>query len=467
MTTPTHASVNDPPVQRRPGLVQAMLTPWRAILSPRAQSSPLADCSGFFFWTTFALHTLLLVGIVIALTVWSGTVTVTWTQSQPPMEVSMVSEVQEWTWSHVWTAWTNQRGAGPYLTAMLLAGVTFVGHIVLAWLYLPDVHEGGSVVRSFGRTFRGVVGSIGMLTAIVSAFGFVIVENNRVGMLYEIYGWGPYLMVAGFALAGVQIAWIRRTCEGARRAADASELPPMCEDCGYDLTHRPESGRCTECGGDIRTSLTPGARRNACAWERSTIDAGVDPASGWLLCLGGEASSLVLEPVRFYRGLAMRSDLPRAVSFARWQYVLMAGTAVVWALVSGVCLGFDGEDLLLMPTFVGVLTLSLGWLVHRTVAAIALSYCFVRGMLPDPRYARKVFAYETAFLWVFCLYNGFLVTTFLIWDMWMSDLLGFGIRWLGGMPPEVAAMFFGNGAIALGWLYRYRLIIPQVRWANS
>ncbi len=114
----------------------------------------------------------------------------------------------------------------------------------------------------------------------------------------------------------------------------------------------------------------------------------------------------------------------------------------------------------------GMMTTSLAWLIHRTVGAIALSYCFARGMLPDPRYSRMVFAYETAFLWVFCLYNGFLVTTFFIWENWMSDLVGFGPRWLGGLPPEPAAVFFGNAAIVIGWLYRYRLIIPQVRWAN-
>jgi hypothetical protein len=191
-----------------------------------------------------------------------------------------------------------------------------------------------------------------------------------------------------------------------------------------------------------------------------------DPASHGLLRLGGTAASMILEPVRFYRSLTMRSNLPRAVAFARWQYVCMGGTALGWMLVSGAFLGFDPEELLGLPTFAAVLTVSLGWVIHRTIGALALSYCFVRGMLPDPRYARKVFAYETAFLWVFWLYNGFLVTTFFIWEAWMSDLLGFGARWLFGVPPEVAAVLLGNAAIVIGWLYRYRLIIPQVRWAN-
>ena len=48
----------------------------------------------------------------------------------------------------------------------------------------------------------------------------------------------------------------------------------------------------------------------------------------------------------------------------------------------------------------------------------------------------------------------------------LGMIAGFGPRWLGGLPPEPAAVFFGNAGIVIWWLYRYRLIIPQVRWAN-
>ncbi len=202
-------------------------------------------------------------------------------------------------------------------------------------------------------------------------------------------------------------------------------------------------------------------------WEQRAGDVLADPSSHWFLRLGGTAHALVLEPVRFYRGLTMRSDLPRAVSFARWQYVGIGGATWLWLIL---CLAsidiLSGMGLVLVTLMFGLIVTSLAWLVHRTVGALALSYCFVRGVLPDPRYARKVFAYEAAFLWVFCLYNGFLVTTVFIWDPWMSELFGISIWWFGGMPPEVAAVFFGNAAIVIAWLYRYRLIIPQVRWAN-
>lgn len=468
MTEATSTSPGEPPSKRRPGLLAALIAPAGAIVDPRRHAGRLAACRVLPFWITFMLYAALVAWTIVVLTVWSDTVWFSWTQNGTGPDAGFTTSVEQRTWSEAWAAWRGREyGPGPVGFSLILIGVIFAAHLVAAWLFLVDVHEGGPVTRSFGRAFRGVACSSGVLLLITAVFGTAIVLVSHDALVHRRYDWEQQLVLAGFAFFGAQVSWIRRSCEGARSESDAPELPPMCEDCGYDLTHRPDSGRCTECGGDINLSLTPGARRTASRWALSPEVAANDPAGHWTLRLGGTMCSVILEPIRFYRGRTMRTHGGRAVSFARWQYLSIFAATWVWIIAcSGVVENLDGMLPLWLPLAFASGSVSLGWLVHRTVGGIALSYCFLRGVLPDPRYAREVFAYETAFLWVFCLYNGSLMTSMFLFDTWMSDLFGFGPAWLLGIPPEVAAVLFGNGAIVLGWLYRYRLIIPQVRWAN-
>jgi hypothetical protein len=67
------------------------------------------------------------------------------------------------------------------------------------------------------------------------------------------------------------------------------------------------------------------------------------------------------------------------------------------------------------------------WCGHRTIAAGVFTWWAVRKALPDGRWAAKVIAYESAFLWAFCTYWGVLITTFLLFGNWISNSLTPGI----------------------------------------
>lgn len=108
-----------------------------------------------------------------------------------------------------------------------------------------------------------------------------------------------------------------------------------------------------------------------------------------------------------------------------------------------------------------------GWLTHRFVAAVVSTWWFARDMLPRPQVACVVLVYETAFLWVFCLYNSVLLTSFFLFDKWMTELLGRQF-WnnLFNAPTEPLVLLGGNAALILYWLRRYHRCLQAVRWAN-
>ena len=71
-------------------------------------------------------------------------------------------------------------------------------------------------------------------------------------------------------------------------------------------------------------------------------------------------------------------------------------------------------------------------------------------------------AYETAFLWVFCLYNGLLLTCFAVFENWISD----HVLNQFGLPAEAFAILFGNAAIIAAWVWRYGIAFRHIRWSN-
>lgn len=54
---------------------------------------------------------------------------------------------------------------------------------------------------------------------------------------------------------------------GADRPIQPVLRPPLCEACGYNLTHAPMEGRCSECGVPVAASLGPDARPGT-GWDR-------------------------------------------------------------------------------------------------------------------------------------------------------------------------------------------------------
>ena len=232
---------------------------------------------------------------------------------------------------------------------------------------------------------------------------------------------------------------------------------PCCEGCGYDLSHQPSDGRCPECGLAVAVSVLPWRRRTFCDWGNRG-----HRATWW-----ATTAAVLLAPRRFYTALCVRMPGLAARRFARRHYLAVGTATAVWVFCLGLSDDLLGdEEYLFFCCVVSLVVPLLGWVTHRGVGAVAATGWIWSGTLRDFRPARKVLAYETTYLWVFCLYNGLLITSLIQDSGWMVGVFsGFTYR-LVGLSPEVAAFAFGNGALCLVWLWRFRTAIRAVRWAN-
>ena len=186
------------------------------------------------------------------------------------------------------------------------------------------------------------------------------------------------------------------------------------------------------------------------------------------------AGTVLFAPRRFYDGLQLRSPGSTERGFAGWTYVLIGLGAFSWAAVMFLAMGLIGRG----PTYfyvellfvfaVYAMTAAIGcWLGHRVIAAVVVSWWLARGMLPDGRWAAKVIAYESTFLWVFCAYWGVLGSSFMLLEDWMTQTFGRGPGWLPlGMPVEVAVVLLGTLALGIVWLWRYRVARRAIQWNN-
>jgi hypothetical protein len=167
--------------------------------------------------------------------------------------------------------------------------------------------------------------------------------------------------------------------------------------------------------------------------------------------------------------LRLRAPLGPAKSFAAGLYASLGVGAAIWIamvlLANGP--GGDAAQALIWTLGFGLCTPLCCWLWHRVIGAAVASWWFHRGVLRDGRWAAKVICYESAFLWVFCLYWGVLATSFAIWGAWISDVFDSRVFFaLAGMPGEPVAVLGGTLALALCWLWRYSLILKAIRWSN-
>ncbi len=236
----------------------------------------------------------------------------------------------------------------------------------------------------------------------------------------------------------------------------------VCEGCGYDLTHQSPTGRCTECGLGIAESLEPGRKRDLDPWSR---------ASGWE---GWIAQSLrtIFSPKAAYRRLRIRGDDGDLPGFVRRHYLCMFAGAWLWATCCVVISenAFEWNELAMVGTVTGgvaFVAALVGCFIHRSTGATVATWWFVRGMFRVPAVAEKIICCEAAFLWVFCLFNGTMITSFLFFDNWLTNMFGWQF-WnvLLGARTEEVALPLGNAALILWWLARIHRAFHAARWAN-
>jgi hypothetical protein len=98
---------------------------------------------------------------------------------------------------------------------------------------------------------------------------------------------------------------------------------------------------------------------------------------------------------------------------------------------------------------------------------MAASWWIVHGTLPDSRWGETVIRYESAFLWIFFLCNGSLITSFFAWGQWLTDMQrSIGMSMIFFLPAEILAVLGLNGSLCCLWLYRYHIAAKAVRWSN-
>lgn len=468
---PAHQSSDDDLSHTGPAWL-AFASPLAGVINPRLSSAWMLAAPTWAFCLSCVAHLALLAAGIVAVFMWdamyrdrpfdppgwnapdrSGYTVVHFDSASDPCLIPR-------SWDDVWRYYHANGAFGPiefiflstFAVALLLA-------LFAAWMFLPHAYRGGSFARCLCAVFRAVASCAGLL--IVLAFGVFVLGFLARRIDFALPGGrrgGPLVVAVVFACLSLIIFWIVR-------AVDAIQLPrpsklappPRCEQCGYDLTHRPADGRCTECGLAIQLSLTPGAIRREQNWEK----------------IGGNSfsldriSAIVLRPSEFYRTALIRTSDDDARRFARRLYITIAVCAALWnfSMFMLVAPIRDANVAFILSAMMLFIVPLVGWFVQRVVAAIVVTWWAYNSLLDDFRWARKVIAYETAYLWVFCLFNGVAISVAIMGrtPAWASGSAYFGIVWL---PIGIGLFLLGNLALIASWFWRYRLAGRAIRWNN-
>ncbi len=443
--------------ERRRSFWSTLAAPWHFVHPDRAARDMVSGSRGAFC-VSFGLGVMLLAVVIIGLVMWDDSV-------RSHGFYPGGDDAAQPGFAEVWRKWHERNWFGP-AEAMLVCVwfLTPLAGAAAAWLLLPNVHQAGSGWRSYRRAYRAVGSGIGVLNMLAVLIGFPIAAMSNwvdVGGNLGPESVIPFVVFCAACGCGLMY-WLHRATLAVRGPETAVlDLPPRCEGCGYDLTHQPTEGRCTECGLSLVESLTP-IRRSGSRWQHEQ-----HPHS-W----ASTTISILLAPSGFYRRLQVRAAPEAADQFARRQYLAIGlYAASAGALAFFVAAVRSSERLPGFVCFFPCLFLFLVplicWLVHRFVGAAAASWFIVRDALPDARWARVVMGYETAYLWTFCLYSGALILSCTCFDDWMSQIAKrIGLYSIGFMPIEFDVLFFGNIVIGLLWFWRYRIALLNIRWSN-
>jgi hypothetical protein len=316
-------------------------------------------------------------------------------------------------------------------------------------------YRSGSVLASIGLSFKAVMAQLMLWTAIsilVLAIGlasFLGIHDSILAVFVAVLAAICFWMIATVTQNILSTASIET-------APEILEL--LCESCGYNMAGSDAQSVCPECGCPIKSSLQPDTRRSGITWE----------ATGRIADWCRASLNCLLRPDVFYRTIRLRTKLAPAIRFALLHFFVIGIGAGAWVF----CMGYmtaEPDELRyvrMMSVIISCAIPIVGWLTARAVASVAGLVCFSKGLLRDGRWFAKITRYETVYLWVFCAFNGCLVTSFFIGGDWLAYLLRhvLRLRSMGFLRP---VFIMGTNALLICfWFFRYRAILCAIQWSN-
>lgn len=355
----------------------------------------------------------------------------------------------------------------------LLIAAVVVGSILMA----SDLHRVGPFRRAVFRTLRLASCLPWLLTVFVVGATCITTPLQfwglAAGSFISSFDLPPEAIGLVLSIAASIIIMLFLSSRAATIAAQTlpapPERPPVCEGCGYDLSHTSERGVCTECGKALAASLELDVVRPGSRWETQ------GGLTGWF----HTSVAALFSPSRFYRVVKLRSGLEPIVRFSRIHLAVMGVGAgawigtILWRLEFNQVRCFGSSEwaiLFFVGTLLTLLIPCVAWVVHRVVFVVSTALWLISGAIPDTRWAVKVRAYERVYLWAFCAFNGVFFSLVFYGPEWMKEVAAFyrmiNLR-IFGLPWEAAVLFSGNALLIIAWFVRYQRILAAIRWSNS
>ncbi len=351
------------------------------------------------------------------------------------------------------------------LNSVMICVIAVALNLLLAWLKWPSLLSKDRQTSSFGYAFRCMASSLGfvallvlIINSIVACYVYIRLSLNPRTPYWLFVYMLDITMLPSLVSLCLLLIWVSRAGYHLVSTADTTELPQLCEGCGYDLTHQSSEGKCTECGLALDESLLPEKRRTGCVWELPCR------ASASAFFSTTNASLRNLES--FYGALKIRTSVERTKKFVTLHYLLLSIASASWIYFAQMFLSTNPNfsSMIYMSFYMLILTPLLGWIGLHFVAAILTTWWMANRMLPDPSVVRKVLAYETTVLWPFFIFTAVLMTSYFAYDDWVSEFVG--RKFFCGMPMELFVMFFGYVLLGILSFRRFHRALMAVRWAN-
>ncbi len=441
----------------RVSILSAIVTPWR-LLHPARAAIEFVHAP----WPGFVLAYLLAVLVLSAFVILETAISETayWDYS------AGITQVQSRSIQEVFSRWMVRPGNSPLVAVPISFAIVIpMGNLLLAWLALPSCHRTGSLARSLATGFRACAASAGVFVLAAGFCGAALAWMERYLMLSPVYvddfNYRSALFFGIVVLALLWLYWLDRATWAAGAARAGPDVGPRCDGCGYDLTHLPEAGVCSECGRAIESMLRPDGVRAGIQWQRG-------PRFGTFV---DATTALLLDRARFYRTMWVRAPLSAARHFALVHLALIGGLAGVWLLLMlAIFTTAWGRELLCIPAVISLVVIGVGYCLLRLAMAMAFSWSAVHRQLEDGAWGLPVLYYDAAFLWVFCAANGLFFTSLFVTDMpWVSRMfgaLGNNLVLVQGVPLEAVFVAAYNLVLFGWWVRRLLLNLECIRWNN-